>query len=190
MAKPLSLRLPGRELSYELGGKVEKKDLYGFAKRIAEKDGKALSRGYLTGDGRLFPSGALSYAKVDPEGTPVEEPVLLMDGEPAPVVPSSFDSGLELEPLPLTALTEFGVRDVYPLLGEGLEPGLYRTTFNYRKSSQANEALVLVKGSQQVFLLIGQSRQTAWLSLSVAYEFFDAEAEAEDDADELDFSMV
>lgn len=189
MAKPLELRLDGRTLSYDLGSKVDKKDLYGFARRIAERGGKTLSRGYLAGDGRLFASGALSYLKVDPEGSPVEEPQLLMDGEPAPVVPSSFDSGLDLEPVPLSTLTEFAVRDSYPLGGTGLAPGLYRTTFNYRKSSQANEALVLVK-ADQTWLLIGQARQTTWLGLSVAYEFFDAEAEAEEDADDFDFSMV
>lgn len=190
MAKPLQLRLNGRELAYDLGSKVDKKDLYGFAKRIAERGGKALSRGYLAGDGRLFASGTLSYLKVDPEGTPVEEPQLLMDGEPAPVVPSSFDSGLELEPVPLVTLTEFAVRDTYPLGGAGLDPGLYRTSFNYRKGPQANEALVLVKPDGQVWLLVGQARQTTWLSLSVAYEFFDAEGEADDDADDFDFSMV
>lgn len=189
MAKPLELRLDGRALSYDLGSKVDKKDLYGFARRIAERGGKALSRGYLAGDGRLFAAGTLSYLKVDPAGTPVEDPQLLMDGELAPVVPSSFDSGLELEVVPLSTLTEFAVRDSYPLGGVGLEPGLYRTTFNYRKSSQANEALVLVK-PEQTWLLIGQARQTTWLGLSVAYEFFDAEAEAEEDADDFDFSMV
>jgi hypothetical protein len=189
MAKPLLLRLDGREVPFDLGSKVEKKHLYGHARRIAERDGKAMTRGHLAGDGRLFGSGALGYLKVDPEGSPIEETQQWMDGEPAPVVASSFDSGLELEPVALSALTEFAVRDVYPLIGSGIEPGLYRSSFNYRKSNQANEALLLVR-PDQVFLLVGQARQTTWLGLSVAYEFFDAEAEAEDDADELDFSMI
>lgn len=197
MAKALTLRLDdGREFSCDLGSKVEKKDLYGQAKRIAERDGKALARGWLAGDGRLFGGGALSLAKVDAEGTPCEDAAPYMDGEPAPSVPGSFEAGMALEPVPLATLAEFCVRDVYPLGGaEDLAPGLYRTWFNYRKSHQANEALVLVRDSKggsvhPLFLLVGQSRLGAWLGQSIPYEFFDAEAEAEDEADEMDFGSM
>ena len=91
---------------------------------------------------------------------------------------------MALEPVPLATLAEFCVRDVYPLGGgEELAPGLYRTQFNYRKSHQANEALVLVRDGKggtvhPLFLLVGQSRLGAWLGQSIPYEFFDAEAEA------------
>ncbi len=188
MAKPLQFRLGEQLLPFELGSKVDKKALYGFARRIAEKDGKALSRGILLADGRLLPSNAVSSLKADPEGTPVEEVQTLIDDQPAEMKPSSFDVESPLQPVPMSELTTFQVTDVYPLIGSGLEQGLYRTTFNYRKSHSARDALLLVR-SDGPFLLVGLGKRSTFLSLSVAYDFFDAEGES-DDADDLDFSMV
>lgn len=188
MARALSYRLGKQLTSFELGTKVDKKALYGQARRIAEKDGVQLSRGVLLADGRLLPSSALSWVRVDPEGSPVSEVQALVDGEPVELLPSSFDVESPLEPLPLSALATFQVQDVYPLIGEGLAEGLYATEFNYRKGPQRKDALLLVR-PDQAFLLIGQGKAATFLDRSVSYEFFDAEAEA-DDGDELDFSMI
>jgi hypothetical protein len=188
MAKPLTFRLGDNPISFDVGAKVDKKALYGFARRIAEKDGKALSRGVLLADGRLLPSSALSPVKADPEGSPIEEARTLIDDQPAELKPSSFDVESPLVPAAIADLATFQVHDVYPLFGGSLPAGLYRTTFNYRKSHTPRDALLLVRGDQS-FLLVGQGKRSTFLSLSVAYDFFDAEGEA-DDADDLDFSMV
>ncbi len=191
MARSLSFALDGVEaepVSFEIGAKVDKKALYGFAKRISEKDGTTLSRGVLLADGRLLPSKALSWVKVDPEGSPVDPVQTTIEGEVAELKPSSFDIDSTLQPVPMARLAEFQVNDVYPLNGTGIADGLYRTEFNYRKSHQPKDALLLVRG-EQVFLLVGALKRSTFVDLSVAYDFFDAESEA-DDGDELDFSMI
>lgn len=188
MAKALQYILGEQHLSFELGSKIDKRALYGYAKRIADKDGVALSRGMLLADGRMLPASAASLTRADPEGSPVDPVEQVLDGEPVVLKPSSFDVESPLTPVPLSALTEFQVADVYPLAGEGLAPGLYRTEFNYRKSPQSRDALLLVRGDG-AYLLVGVARRATYLALSVAYDFFDAEAEQED-GDELDFSMV
>ena len=43
MARALTLRLGEATFAFEMGAKVDKRALYGYARRIAEKDGKALS---------------------------------------------------------------------------------------------------------------------------------------------------
>ncbi len=175
-------------LSFVIGAKVDKKGLYGYAKRIYEKDGKVLSKGVLLADGRLLPSKALSWVKVDPQGSPVDPVTITVDGAEAEIKPSSFDQDNTLDPVPLSRLAEFQVNDVYPLSGEGLADGLYRTEFNYRKSHQPKDALLLVQQGQ-VFLLVGALKRSTFVDLSVAYDFFDAESES-DDGDDFDFSMV
>jgi hypothetical protein len=190
MAKPLRFALNGQELAFEIGSKIDKSALYGYAKRIAQKDGRELARGVLLSDGRLLPRNAIGNVRADPLGSPIEDPSTEIDGKSAVLKPSSFDQPNALETLPLSALAQFQVRDVYPLTGAGLAPGLYRTEFNYRASFQPSDALLLVRPDGQAFLLTGLLKQATFLSLAVTYEFFDADAESEDEGDDLDFSMV
>jgi hypothetical protein len=80
--------------------------------------------------------------------------------------------------------------DVYPLKSTELRQGLYRGTFNYRKSARPRDALVLVR-EDGAFLLVGQLRACPMVERTVAYEFFDAAAGAAEEAtDPLDFSMM
>jgi hypothetical protein len=188
MARALNFRLGEQSAALEIGAKVDKRALYGYARRIAEKDGVQLSRGVLLPDGQLLPTQALSWVRVDPEGSPVGEVETVIDGKPVELLDSSFDVENVLEAVKLSELAQFQVQDVYPLSGEGLPAGLYRTEFSYRKSPQRKDALVLVRPGQ-TFLLVGLQKASTFLDLSVSYEFFDAEAEA-DDGDELDFSMI
>ena len=189
MARALTLRLGEATFAFEMGAKVDKRALYGYARRIAEKDGKALSRGLLLADGRLLPTGAVSSIKVDPEGTPVDPVETLVDDHVAELKPSSFDIESPLAPVPMSELAAFQVADVYPLFGAGLGVGLYRTEFSYRKSHQPKDALLLVRADGS-FLLVGAGKRSTFLELSVAYDFFDSEGESDDADDELDFSMI
>ena len=188
MARALRFNHDGVPLSFEIGAKVDKKSLYGYARRIAEKDGQALSRGLLLSFGRLLPASGVSSVKVDPQGTPIDPVECYVEDQVAEQKPSSLDVESPLRPVPMTELAAFGVSDVYPLHGEGLAQGLYRTEFNYRKSHQSKDALLLVR-ADGAFLLCGVARRPTFVDLSVAYDFFDSEAEGADD-DGLDFSMV
>jgi hypothetical protein len=185
--KDISFALNGELVTAKLGSRVEKKDLYGFSKTVAEHENIPLTRGYLLADGRLLTRQQISYARLDPEGTPIEDAIVELNGEVATLQPSSFDIENPLEPVPLSTLADFNVADIYPVEEVDIPEGLYLTQFNYRKTYIPKEAYLLVK-SDQAFLLIGEMKKTAFVGLTVAYDFFDAEVEEEEE-DELDFSM-
>jgi len=187
--KELKFNLNGKTISAGLASKVDKKSLYGYAKRIVEKDGRPLARGILRPDGHLLRRDELTTAYVDPQGTPVEAVVTEIDGKPAQLQPSSFDQESPLTPVSLTTLVGFNVTDVYPLENVTLPPGLYQTAFTYRKALQPKEAFLLVKEGE-AYLLAGRMKKTAFVGLNVAYEFFDAESEPQEESEELDFSML
>jgi len=188
-SKQIQFQLGDQCFDAQLGTKIEKKALYGHSRRVIEHDGRSLSRGMLSADGRLLQRSETSFVKLDPEGTPVEPVTTEIDGEPAQLQPSAFEQPNPLTPTPLTRLASFAVSDVYPLDACSLEPGLYETTFAYRKSVQPKEALLLMK-EDEAYLLTGVTKQATFLGLSVAYSFFDTEEEDTSEGDELDFSMV
>jgi hypothetical protein len=188
--KEITFKLGERAVVAQLGSRVEKKALYGWSRRVAEKDGRVLSRGALSPDGRLLRREEIALVKLDPEGSPVAEPVTEVDGQPAAPQPSSFEQATTLVPVPLARLATFAAGDVYPLDGVDLAPGLYATEFSYRKAIQLKEALLLVKAGGEAWLFTGTTKQTAFVGRDVTYSFFDAEDDAAEEGEELDFSMV
>lgn len=187
--KEINFQLDGVTATAQLGSRVEKKALYGYSRFIAEKNGTVLSRGYLDQDGALLQRAAMALVKLDPEGTPVDDIMTDIDGVEAILIPSSFDREAILSPLPWNALARFNVADVYPLANVNLAPGVYQTDFNYRKSAQSKEALLLVK-PDAAWLLCGVRRTPVFVGLSVAYSFFDEEDAGADEEGDMDFAMV
>jgi hypothetical protein len=187
--KAIKFKLGQKTLEAKLLSKVDKKSLYGYARRSVEKDGRPLLRGLLCPDGVVLKRDEIASTYVDPEGTPVDEIVTELDGKPVAVQSASFDLESPLEEVPLKALVGFNVQDVYPLDELSLKPGLYRTQFSYRKTCFYKEAFVLVREAD-AFLLVGRMKNTAFVGLNVAYEFFDAESDGAEESEDLDFSMV
>ena len=190
MAKSILFSLQSQPYTLALGSKISKASLYGNSKRIAERDGVELSRGVLLPDGQLLARSAIGYPKADDGGTPIDALVAHIEGSTIKQLPSSFNKTNALEAVDLAELALFSVRDVYPLEGERFPPtGLYSGAFNYNACYQANEARLLVRGDGLAFLLIGVTKASTPVGLSVNYNFFDVDAEDDDDADE-DFPMV
>ncbi len=52
--KAIQFRLGENILSAQIGARIEKKHLYGYSRKVAEKDGKLIERGFLSADGRLL----------------------------------------------------------------------------------------------------------------------------------------
>ena len=177
-------------ISGDFQRKVSKEDLYGRVQKLVLKDGQPLSKAFLLADGSAVPVSGLSNVKVDPDGTPIEDEILLVDGAEVALMPSSFEEAASLEKAPLSSLAGFCCSDVYPINGLGLAAGLYRTWFSYRKSIDRKEALLLVKESQEAFLLVGHFKSSPLVGVSVIYSFFDSDDESPDDEDDLDFSML
>jgi len=190
-SKVIKLNVSGQEIQAGLQSKISKDDLYGRVEVRVQQEGKTLERGWLLPDGTIFRKSQVSMTSVDPEGSPAETPQILCAGQKIELRPSSFESGETLEPVPLDTLARFVTTDVYPLEATGLAPGLYRTTFNYRKSARPRDGLILVR-EDGAFLLVGQLKACPLVGRAVSYEFFDAEAgQATDEAgDPLDFSMM
>ena len=187
--KSIKFKLGEKVIEAKLQSKVDKKTLYGYARRSIEKDGRPLSKGVLCPDGTVLMRDEIASNYVDPEGSPVEDVVTELDGKPVPVQPSSFEQEAPLEEAPLKALLGFNTQDVYPLDEVPLKPGLYRTRFSYRKACFLKEAFILVREAD-AFLLVGRMKSATFVGLNVAYEFFDAESEGAEEPEELDFSMV
>jgi hypothetical protein len=180
-AKSLKFNLAGKELVAELQSKVGKDDLYGRVEHIVEQGGKRMERGWLMPDGTTLRKSQVSTTSVDPEGSPADTPEIQSAGQKLELRPSSFDGVEALEPVPLETLARFVSTDLYPLNAQTLAPGLYRGTFNYRKSARPRDALVLVR-EDGAFLLVGQLKACPMVERTVAYEFFDAPTGAVDEA--------
>jgi hypothetical protein len=196
MGKAMTFSLNGQRLTAVLEPQVSKRDLYGYSKKIIEKEGHRLVRGYLSPEGQLIRHREIASVRLDPEGTPIEEPTVLIAGNPALYQPSAFERDNLLEPVPLTCLIGFNVSTVYPLVLEDppIPPGLYATAFAYRKSYILKDAYLLVKDElvkdeKEAYLLVGVAKKTTFVGLTVTYDFFDAEEIDEGDEDELDFAM-
>jgi hypothetical protein len=89
----------------------------------------------------------------------------------------------------METLARFVTTDVYPLEATGLAQGLYKGSFNYRKSARPRDALLLVR-EDGAFLLAGQLKACPLLARTVAYDFFDAQESPDEAGDPLDFSMM
>ncbi len=189
-AKTLKLTLGGKEIAATLESKISKDDLYGRVVHLVEQGGKVMERGWLLPDGTTFRKSQVAMTSVDPEGSPAESPDIQCAGQKLELRPSSFDGAEALETVPLEILARFVNTDVYPIEAGGLAPGLYRGSFNYRKSARPRDALVLVR-EDGAFLLVGQLKACPMVGRTVAYQFFDATAGTGEEAgDPLDFSMM
>src|SRR4051812_8775237 len=189
-AKSLKLSVAGKEVTAELQSKIGKDDLYGRVERVIEQGGQRMERGWLLPDGTTLRKSQVMSTSVDAEGSPAEPLAIQCAGQKLELRPSSFDGVEALEPVPLETLARFVTTDVYPMQAGGVTPGLYRGTFNYRKSARPRDALVLVR-EDGAFLLVGQLRACPLVERTIAYEFFDAASAASEEAtDPLDFSMM
>jgi hypothetical protein len=189
-SKTLKLNVGGKELAAILESKVGKDDLYGRVEHIVEQGGRRLERGWLLPDGSTFRKSQVAMTSVDPEGSPAEPPEIQSAGQKLELRPSSFDGAEALEAVPLETVARFVTTDVYPIEAVGLAPGVYRGSFNYRKSARPRDALMLVR-EDGAFLLVGQLKACPMVGRTVAYQFFDAATGAAEEAgDPLDFSMM
>jgi hypothetical protein len=188
-AKTLKLNVGGQEIAASLESKIAKDDLYGRVDHVVEQGGKRLERGWLLPDGLTFRKSQVAMTSVDPEGSPADPPEIQCAGQKLELRPSSFDGAEGLESVPLETLARFVTTDVYPIEAAGLAPGLYRGSFNYRKSARPRDALLLVR-EDGAFLLVGQLKACPLVGRTVAYQFFDTASAAEEAGDPLDFSMM
>jgi len=78
--KAIKFKFGDKSIEAKLQSKVDKKVLYGYAKKSVEKDGKPLFRGILCPDGIVLTRDEISSTYIDPEGSPVEDIATELDG--------------------------------------------------------------------------------------------------------------
>ena len=194
-----------KALTFNMGGnvfcaapvKLERKKVYGWTNLVAtDRLGETCSIAYLSPDDALvIPSGGLKQATVDEAGRWIDKNQLVAygeDGEPLPLVPSSFDVTITLsETASEEEFLDNEWESVYqlgaPALVEAVGDLIYKFDFSYRGGANHCDAY-LMNTPNGLFLFAGNRQEFPLLTLAEETVIDDNE-EAEEEIDELDFGM-
>jgi hypothetical protein len=177
--KEIKFKLGDHVLSGQLGSRIEKKALYGYSRRVAEKDGRILSRGALSADGRLLRRDEIAAIKIDPDGSPVDEIVTELDGALAELKPSVFEQDNPLAEVPLIRLASFTVTDVYPIDELGPEARAVRHRILLSQESPTQGSPPAGQGTIRDFSSWARQSKQPSSDCLFAYSFFDTEGGGE-----------
>jgi hypothetical protein len=201
MAKDLTFILNGTQY-VAAPEKVERKKLYGWVDTCVTDDkGGECQLAYLDDSGAIIiPKGGIAQLLLTPDGQWVDKSTLIarqMDGTLAEKVHSSFDAPIKLgAPVPLEDLLDHAITSAYCLQGErasqlaaALGESVFRFIFNYRTDYEGATAFLL-NSNGIPFILTGKKVQLEMVGLEQVGQIDELEAEGEEEADELDFSMM
>lgn len=198
MAKELIFKLSGAEYN-AAPVKLERKKIYGWTDIVAtDKNGDVCGSAYLSPDDALIiPSGGLKQAVVNEEGRWIEKSELIAYDEEGskvlPTLPSSFDAPIELkEKATAEEFLDNDWESVYQLVNPDLATAvgddIYKFDFSYRGGTNHNDAY-LINTPGGLFLFAGDKQEFPLVSLAEETTIDDTEEPAEEEIDELDFSM-
>jgi hypothetical protein len=203
MARNLKFKIEGKSCQAAIV-KFDRSKVYGFVEEIVtDRNGKVCSIGSLMDDGQtIILSGATALKTVDDSLNEVDKKTLktvYMDGKDAVLVPSSYDSEIELTKCSLDDLFNLEVTTSYQLTWESdseksemlnvLESeSLYRFVFNYRADYEGSDA-ILLRNQDEVFILTGRYLEFDYLENKVIYQVEEIEENVEEEEDEIDFGM-
>lgn len=201
MAKDLIFILAGTSYPTTLE-KVERKKLYGWVDtRVTDVNGGECQLAYLDDSGAtIIPKGGIAQLLLTPDGRWLDKSELVprhADGTTAAKVPSSFDAPIQLDaPVPLEELLDHAISSAYCLQGGGaaelanaLDDKVYRFGFNYRCDYGMTTAF-LIASNGTPFILTGKKVQLDMVGLDQPGQIDELEADADEESDELDFSMM
>lgn len=205
MARALSFRHGKNELAFGLQ-KVDRKKLYGYVDtEVLDSAGRPCELSILASDGRtLVGRGGSALLMLDADGkyAPRGELRPVRDsGAAVPRVPSSFDAPIALDArASVDELLSHDIKSVYslvPPVGAGellqaLRHGfMYTFPFSYRGGLDPDVGFLLANADGAPFLLLGKPTQFQFVSLAQIVESEeDSAPEADDDSDDMDFSMM
>lgn len=196
-----------KELLFSLGGslygsapvKLERKKLYGWSSMVAtdRQDMTCISAYLSPDDSMVIPSGAFKQGTVDDEGRWVDKSELTAygeNGQALAVVPSSFDSTIELrETVPAEEFLDHEWDSVYQLanteLADAVGDDIYVFPFSYKGGTTRNDGF-LMRTDAGLFLFSGSKLDYPLVTLAQETVIDDFEDDLEEDIDELDFSMM
>ena len=198
MAKELRFSLSGTEFT-SAPVKLERKKIYGWSDLVAtDNAGEVCNTAYLSpDDALLIPSGGYKQGVVDDAGRWIEKSELMAcdsDGVELPQYPSSFDAVISLD----KTVTEEEFLDndweaVYQLVNADLAAAvgdnIYKFEFSYRGGINHNDGY-LINTPGGLFLFAGDKQEFPLVSLADQTVIDEVEEEAEEEIDDLDFSML
>lgn len=198
MARKLNIALRGATFEVE-PVKLERKKLYGWVEtRVSTPDGQICASASLNDDGvTVAASGCVKTGILTGDGSWAERSQLIavgQDGKPAPLAPSSFDTGIELtETATVDDVMDIKVESVYQLDGEdddalikALGSEIYTFSWSYRGGNSYKAFIISI--GHEIFIMAGQPFPIEYVGLDEASSL-DDEAEEEFETDDLDFSM-
>jgi hypothetical protein len=200
MAKNLTFNLQGKEYSFTTV-KLDRSKLYGWTEVIAlDKNDKSCKTIYMDRTGTLLiPKGGLTYGILDAGLNWVEKSELQaidMEGNPAPLVPSSFSAPVMLEKTAtVEELLDHAITSVYELNGEIDElarivatGNIYTFIFNWKEDYEGDDAF-LIESKNRLYVLVGKKLNFEYIGIE-KQGFVSDEEEEKEESDEIDFSMM
>jgi hypothetical protein len=205
MAKPLVFQWRDRQISFQMA-KVDRARLYGFKEsEVLDDQGQRCELATLAQDGQtVVGRGGTAFGTLTVDGAWIEKNQLRpVDpaGQTIQPVPSSFAA-----PVPLVEQASFedyldcAVRAVYvmetaddigPLADELKQGTIYRFPYSFRGGLEPDLGFLLANSEGQVFCAIGKPSKVEFLGLAQAAPAVEEEdAEGEEEADAMDFSMM
>lgn len=197
MAKDLIFNLAGAEYA-AAPVKLERKKIYGWSDIVAtNKAGEVCESAYLLADAALLvPSGGYKQGTVDETGRWIEKSELKpydAEGNEMPSYASSFDAPIELQQS--VTMEEFLDNDweaVYqlsnPELATAVGEKIFKFEFFYRAGINHNDGYI-INTPGGLFLFAGDKQEFQMVALADETVIDDNEEVAEEEIDDLDFSM-
>lgn len=202
MPRGITFRIK-RKIYETIPVKIDRKKLYGWTEVVAVDD-KGNPCNLLSTDeagSLIIPKGGTGLGILTPKGEWVERSELKAvkkDGKPAELIPSSYDTAIELkEKVSTEDFLDHSITDFYQL--RNTDPGfikllgnhIYTFSYTYLASYDSNPAFVLAAGNKKdtsAFLLIGICNRFEMLGYDDPGFIDETEEDTEND-DGLDFSM-
>jgi hypothetical protein len=202
MAKNLNFSIGGK--NYEAAPvKIERKKLYGWVEiKALDDEGSECTAVSIDEGGELvIPKGGTGMGILDTKGCWVErdslKSVFAETGNPAPLVPSSYDAPVILDkPVSAEEFLDYEITAFYQLDGappdfiNALNGKIYSFIYNLRAGYEGSPAFVLTQEGT-AYMFTGYKSDFQFLSLEQAGAVEDeTEGEIEDESEEIDFSFM
>jgi hypothetical protein len=205
MAKPLVFQWRDRPISFQMA-KVDRARLYGFKEsEVLNDQGQRCELATLAQDGQtVVGRGGTAFGTVTVDGTWIEKSQLKPvdpTGQPIQPVASSFAApGPLVEQVSPEEYLDCAVRAVYlmetaddigPLAEELAQGTIYRFPYSFRGGLEPDQGFLLANAEGKIFCAIGKPVKVEFIGLAQAAAVVeDEDAESEEEADAMDFSMM
>jgi hypothetical protein len=200
MAKNLTFNLKGNEYSFTTT-KLDRSKIYGWTEiRALDKENNLCKTLYMDRTGTLLiPKGGFTYGILDASNNWVNKSDLQAvdaEGNPAPLVPSSFASPIILEKtVTVEEVLDHAITSVYELGGEApdlvklvADGPIYTFIFNWKEDYEGDDAY-LIESKNRLFVLVGKKLDFEYIGIE-EQGFISDEDEEKEESDEIDFSMM